>query len=167
MAYSAYVHAAFAGPKGDAVLTQYPSTSYASPKAALAALVTDLVFACPARKKARDLAKSVSDVYLYQFTEVPSYAAALGLGAFHGSEIDSVFGTLRDRTTGTATTEELMLSDAMLGYWSRFAKGGDPNGGGVAWPKYDMAGDASLTLATPIAATTGLKMQKCDFWDSL
>jgi len=55
----------------------------------------------------------------------------------------------------------------MLGYWSRFAKAGDPNGGDVSWPKYDMAGDASLTLASPVAATTGLKMQKCDFWDSL
>ena len=159
VAYSAYVHGAFPGSKGDAVLAQYPSASYPSAKAALAALVTDLVFACPARKKARDLAKEVANVYLYQFTEVPSYAAALGLGAFHGSEIDSVFGTLRDRTAGMATAEEITLSDAMLGYWSRFAKSGDPNGGDVAWPKYDLAGDASLVLATPVAATTGLKMQ--------
>jgi len=66
-----------------------------------------------------------------------------------------------------ATAEEIALSDAMLGYWTRFAKAGDPNGGAVAWPKYDVAGDASLELGTPIAATTGLKMQKCDFWDSL
>ena len=167
VAYSAAVHAAFPGSKGDEVLEQYPSTSYPSAKAALAALVTDAVFACPARRKARDFAKYVANVYLYQFTEVPSYAPAFGLGAFHSSEIDFVFGTLRNRATGMATTEELTLSDAMLGYWSRFAKAGDPNGGDIPWPKYDMAGDASLTLASPITATTGLKMQKCDFWDSL
>jgi para-nitrobenzyl esterase len=168
VAYSAYVHAVFPGAKGDAVLAQYPSSSYASPKAALAALVTDLVFACPARHKARDLVKRVSDVYLYQFTEVPSYAKSLTLGAFHGSEIDFVMGTLRDRKTGAATPDELTLSDAMLGYWSRFAKTGDPNGAAAAaWPKYDATGDASLELATPIAQVSGLKSEKCDFWDSL
>jgi para-nitrobenzyl esterase len=168
VAYRAYVHGVFPGAAGDAVLAEYPSTSYASPKAALAALVTDLVFACPARRKARDFAKSAVDVYLYQFTEVPSYAKMLALGAFHGSEIDFVMGTLRDRTTSTATAEELALSDAMLGYWSRFAKSGDPNGGGAPpWAKYDAAGDASVALASPIAAVTGLKAEKCDFWDSL
>src|SRR5262249_10185500 len=128
--------------KGDAVLAQYPAASYPSPKAALAALVTDLVFACPARHKARDLAKQVDHVYLYQFTEVPSYAKALAIGAFHGSEIDFVMGTLRDRKTGAAPAEEVALSDAMLGYWSRFAKAGDPNGAAApAWPGYDAAGD--------------------------
>jgi para-nitrobenzyl esterase len=167
VAYGVYVHAAFPGARGDAVLAQYPSSAYASPKAALAALVTDLVFACPARRKARDLGKSVANVYLYQFAQVPSFALVLGLGSFHGSEIDSVFGTLRDRTAAMATAEERLLSNAMLGYWSRFARTGDPNGGDVAWPKYSTAGDASLRLASPISAAMGLKMQKCDFWDSL
>jgi para-nitrobenzyl esterase len=167
VAYSAYVHSVFPGAKGDAALAQYPSSSYPSAKAALAALVTDSVFACPARKKARDLAKHV-DVYLYQFTEVPSYAKSLAVGAFHGSEIDFVMGTLRDRKTGAATAEEIALSDAMLGYWTRFAKSGDPNGAAASvWAKYDATGDASLELATPIASVTGLKSQKCDFWDSL
>jgi carboxylesterase type B len=55
----------------------------------------------------------------------------------------------------------------MLGYWSRFAKAGDPNGSAIAWPKYDAARDSNLELAMPIAPETGLKMQKCDFWDSL
>jgi para-nitrobenzyl esterase len=168
VAYSTYVHTVFPGATGDAVLAEYPSASYASAKAALAALVTDLVFACPARRKARDLVKHVSDVYLYQFTQVPSYAKSLALGAFHGSEIDFVMGTLRDRTTVPATTDEITLSDAMLGYWSRFAKTGDPNGGGApAWAQYDATGDANLDLAVPIAPATGLKSEKCDFWDSL
>lgn len=166
VAYRAYVHAAFPGAKGDAVLEQYPSASYATPKAALAALVTDAVFACPARRKARDLVKYLADVYLYQFSEVPSYAGALGLGAFHASELDFVFGTLRDRTIAMPTPEELTLSDAMMGAWSRFAKSADPSDGSVAWPKYDLAGDASFAWATPIAPVIGLKKEKCDFWDS-
>jgi para-nitrobenzyl esterase len=166
--YEAYVRGVFPGAAGDAVLAQYPASSYASPKAALAALVTDLVFACPARRKARDFAKAASDVYLYQFTQVPSYAKALAAGSFHGSEIDFVMGTLRDRSTSTATAEEIALSDAMLGYWSRFAKSGDPNGAAApAWAKYDASADPNLTLAVPIVGATGLKKEKCDFWDSL
>src|SRR6266481_3957558 len=74
---------------------------------------------------------------------------------------------MRDRASGSPPAEELALSDAMLGYWSRFAKAGDPNGSAIAWPKYDAAGDSNLELATPIGSQTGLKMQKCDFWDSL
>jgi para-nitrobenzyl esterase len=149
------------------VIAQYPSASYATPKAALAALVTDAVFACPARKKARDLAKYVPGVYLYQFTQVPSYAAALAIGAFHGGEIDFVMGTLRERTAGMATMDELALSDVMLGSWSRFAKSGDPNDTSAPWPKYDAATDTSIAFGTPISLVTGLKKEKCDFWDAL
>ena len=54
-----------------------------------------------------------------------------------------------------------------VGYWTRFAKAGDPNGAPPAWPKYDATGDANLQFGTPIAPVTGLKAQKCDFWDSL
>lgn len=163
-AYSAYVHGYFPGAKGDAVMAQYPSASYASPKAALAAVVTDSVFACPSRKKARDFAKALPDVWLYQFTQVPSYATNTPFGSFHGGEVDFVLGTLRDRTTGMPTMEELALSDAMMGQWTNLAKNGNP---GAMWPKYDAASDTNITFANPITTAMGLKKQKCDFWDTL
>lgn len=165
-AYEYAIRAAFAA-KADAVLARYPAAAYATPKAALDAVVTDAVFACPARRLVRQVAGGGAAAFLYQFVQVPSYATALGIGAFHGGEIDFVFGTLRSRARGTATAAELALSDAMLGYWTRFAAGGDPGGSGAAaWPRYQTAGDAHLTLGPAVAAGTGLKRADCDFWDA-
>lgn len=167
MQYQAVINAIFMA-NGSAVLAQYPSANYASPKAALDQVVTDAVFACPARRKVRDFAKYQSDVYLYQFDYIPSYAALLNLGSFHGSEIDYVLGTLRDRKMPApmANMQEMTLSDAMSGYWTSFAKTGTPTGA-VAWTKYDAVGDSNITFKAAIATGSGLKKAKCDFWDSL
>jgi para-nitrobenzyl esterase len=164
--YQAAINAGF-GANAAAVLGQYPSSNYPSAKAALDAVVTDSVFACPARRKDRDFAMYQSEVWLYQFQYVPSYATLLGIGAFHGSEIDFALGTLVDRKTAVkANAEEMTLSAAMMGYWTSFAKTGAPNGA-VMWPKYDAASDTSIGFAATITTTTGLKKAKCDFWDGL
>ena len=70
-------------------------------------------------------------------------------------------------TAGMATMDELALSDAMLGSWSRFAKSGDPNDAAAPWPKYDAATDTSIAFGAPVSSVTGLKKEKCDFWDAL
>ena len=56
----------------------------------------------------------------------------------------------------------------MKGYWTRFAKTGDPNGGtATAWPAYTTAQDQHLALGMTIAAGTGHNKAKCDFWDTI
>jgi len=55
----------------------------------------------------------------------------------------------------------------MIGYWTRFAATGDPNGGGaVMWPHYDDA-DQHLALDRTIVARTGTKAAACPFWRTL
>jgi para-nitrobenzyl esterase len=54
----------------------------------------------------------------------------------------------------------------MKGYWTRFAATGDPNGDGAeAWPLYDVAVDAHLSLVDPPQAGVRLGQPACDFWD--
>jgi para-nitrobenzyl esterase len=54
----------------------------------------------------------------------------------------------------------------MLGYWSRFAIGGDPNGASAsAWPSY--IGDAHIVLDTPISAGDGIRTAECDLLDAV
>ena len=57
----------------------------------------------------------------------------------HSSEIAYVFGTLVDKFNSLDPVDE-MLSDAMMRYWTNFAKTGDPNlpdGDGLPrWPKF-------------------------------
>ncbi len=67
-----------------------------------------------------------------------------------------------------ASAGELQLSDAIDGYWSRFAATGDPDGAGaVTWPLYDAAADTVLLLDDVQAAANGVRTAQCDFWAQL
>jgi len=104
-------------------------------KAFDAGAVTDLVFTEPARNLARLHAAAGHPAYLYRFdVSSPANPEPHG-GASHAVERPYVFGNLgilpypaedRDRKT----------ADAMMGYWTAFARSGDPNGQGrPAWPR--------------------------------
>jgi para-nitrobenzyl esterase len=152
----------------DKVLAQYPIDAYPSGRAAWVALTSDALFICPARGIARAAAAGLqAPVYRYLFTHTLSGAAGQALGAFHGLELRWVFGGI---TAGgyRPTAAEQALSDAIIGYWSRFAATGDPNGAGaVVWPAYDPATDSYLGLDETIVAGHGVHTANCDFWNSL
>ncbi|MGE0788457.1 MAG: carboxylesterase/lipase family protein [Sandaracinaceae bacterium] len=157
--YRAAVHARLPGALGDQALALYPSSDFASPRAAFVALTTDAQFVCGARRiaVAADAGQSES-VYRYYFSDrvVPLF------GAFHGAELFYVFGRL-DGLGSTAPAASLGLASEMRAAWTAFADSGNP---GAAWPTYD-ATDPYTELAAPIVMGAGLHTARCDFWDSL
>ena len=80
-----------------------------------------------------------SPVYRYHFelAALPSKYHG-GTAAFHSDDIEYVFGALDTRPGETVRPEDRKLSEQMMGYWTNFARTGDPNGPGLPeWPKYD------------------------------
>ena len=103
------------------------------------------------------VARAGGPTYRYFFSYAADTSPA-GLGAFHASEIPFVFGQ--------SPLPE--LSETVRGYWTRFARTGDPNNASaVDWPRFSMPGEQYLELATPAVAGSNLLTKQCDFWDSL
>ncbi len=142
------------------VLKMFPATTDAQVPAALSNLMTQMDFASFPRFVAGSVAKTKAHSYLYQFTRVPPTADGARLGAYHASELPYVFGNL-DTSLGY-TQKDQDLSKAMMGYWTRFAKTGDPNGDGqTEWPAYG-PGDQNLVLGDQITTDSGLYKAQID-----
>jgi len=83
--------------------------------------------------------------FLYFFDHGYPAADDAGLHGFHASELPFVFGTF-DATPPhwpkiPATPVETKLSDAMIGYWSSFARTGHPKAANEPdWPSFGPTG---------------------------
>lgn len=151
----------------------YPLGNYIAPGAALADAFGDGFLACPTIKAGQLLAATLGStppVYLYQFEfpdapfQVP-LLSSFPLGAFHSGEIQYIFGV--PGAGGTFTADEATLSQTMMGYWTRFAATGNPNGNGLpTWPVLN-ATDQFMGIDVTSAVGTGAQHDDCAFWDSL
>lgn len=96
--------------------------------------LTDLTFQCPAATIAT-LATSSNYPPIYRFyfnATFPKYYPYSELGAYHGGEIEPIFGTYN-----TSRTEFGKVSKSMQGYWTGFAK--DPFAPLKNWPRVEVA----------------------------
>jgi para-nitrobenzyl esterase len=95
-----------------------------------------------------------NSVFVYYFTYTSPYSPI----AIHTAELPFVFGNLVPDpvfgpTEGAPTPQDVAFSNAVVSYWTNFAKTGNPNGIGVpTWPAYTGDGGDFLQLGTSIAA---------------
>jgi para-nitrobenzyl esterase len=102
---------------------------------------TDTYMTEPDRNLARIEAKAGAPVWVYYFSFVPEKTRATSHGAPHTAEIRFVFGGDKQHFA----PEEVALSKSINAYWAAFAKSGNPDSaGGVAWPRFDAAKEASI-----------------------
>jgi para-nitrobenzyl esterase len=170
-AYIAAVHQRF-DPFGTGVANQvlalYPSAAYTNPAYALIAVDTDFNFTCETRNIARAASgASRNPVWRYLYTHAIENSSILhSLRAFHTQELFFVFGDFSG-INYTPTSAEATLSSEMMGYWTRFAATGDPNGSGaVTWPQHD-ANDSMLQIDDNQVAINGYNNTQCDYLSTL
>ncbi len=150
----------------------YPLAAYPSPSVALGALGTDAVFACNARALSGLLAR-FTPTYQYEFND-PNAPLFLGValsfsgGAYHSAELQYLMN-VRDGSLiapGPQNQAQAELSDAMIHYWTHFARTGNPNSPATPfWPQYgpnDLF--QSLEPANPVTRGTFALDHKCAIW---
>jgi len=105
--------------------------------------------------------KDQPSVYTYQFmwgaggakNNVIAYPLNILLGASHAMEIDFVFGTEKASLGALVFNDKnragrVALSNAMMDYWSQFARTGNPNKNGLpVWSPWSNAPGAPKTIA--------------------
>jgi para-nitrobenzyl esterase len=135
----------------DAFLQQYPSSNL---EESVLATTRDALYGWTAERLAIKQTAAGAPAYLYVFDHGYPATDSAGLHGFHASELPYVFGTLGRLSPNwpkpPPTPEEAALSEAMIGYWTSFARTGEPRAAGAPdWRAYGSAGDYMAFRATP------------------
>lgn len=154
------------------VIAEYPLGTSAPVNEAelqLGAAGTDGIFGCTARRAMRALSQYVT-TYAYEFNDenapAPFPHLNFPLGAFHSADVQYLFN--RNGVPATFTPAQQQLSQTMIGYWTQFAKTGDPNASGQpSWAPYVIATDErqSFVPPIPVVKTDYANDHMCAYWD--
>jgi para-nitrobenzyl esterase len=129
--------------------------------------MTDTLFRCPARIAGDWLSQRGVAVWEYQFERpLPGSGST---ATRHSGELPYVFGWAQRAGPGVMGAKyeaaDATLSEQMQGYWTNFARTGNPNGAGLPeWPAYrgktpslmHFTGDGSAAAAGPERTTCSL-----------
>ncbi|XP_067660998.1 crystal protein-like isoform X1 [Haliotis asinina] len=136
---------------------------------ALSEVITDFMFSCPSKLFA-DILSVSKNVWVYRFGQ-PLSIDAWGSATYcvnkacHGVELPFLYDTPRligyDVTSG-----DEKLSSSMIGYWTNFAKYGNPNSLGTLpeWPRYQRnvsSGRMVMVFKEPRVIVKEAENKKC------
>jgi para-nitrobenzyl esterase len=149
------------------ILNEYPLKNFSSPDVALATILTDSGFSCPANI-ASELFSLETPTFAYELNDENAPMLFLPpvsfpYGATHTDELQFLFNFPND----PLSANEQRLATTMKGYWTNFARNGSPNGSGdPGWPALSILADdiQSLNAPTPSVEFNFAQDHKCNFW---
>ena len=177
--YDAAVTDLWGSALGPSVLALYPFANYSFGGVALGASGTDGFFSCPVRNADQLLSRFVT-TYAYEFNDAnaPPPQSTFGglltfpLGAYHTGELQYLFkpADFFGLPVGQLSPKQMKLSDAMISYWTQFAKTGNPNSPNEPeWDPYNPITDEfqSLKPPTPLVESSFDAAHRCSlFWST-
>jgi para-nitrobenzyl esterase len=165
------------------IATLYPVGAFPTPDQGIGSLGTDAIFACAAHF-ADELASPFVTTFAYEFSDpnapqnfLPSPPVTFKTGASHASEIQYLFPEANPSGVGLNLPQvplnpaQQQLSAQMVGYWTQFAKFGDPNSFNPAqphWQHFTTANQVMQSLVPQAVSpeTNFAVAHQCAFWDA-
>jgi para-nitrobenzyl esterase len=154
------------------LVAAYPPRARDDADLALSQVTTDGAFACPGLFLARAAASQPGQaVYQYEFADPDPPGSDIDplmpLDDFHGAEVSYLFDTFQGLRL-TLDAAQAGLSRQMIGYWTAFARTGDPNATGLPrWPAFTSSSQQAQRLTSTGTApfTTFAKDHNCTLWE--
>jgi para-nitrobenzyl esterase len=152
------------------VQARYPVTDDAAAGPALGTVLGDWNWACPTQASERLLAARVP-TYGYEFADPAPPNIVLPdppfpVGASHATEVSYLFDPAGWQVPLTPAQQG--LADAMMRYWTNFARTGNPNGTGLpAWSRYRGRVQSLAPGADGITPADAGRTHRCAFWSTV
>jgi para-nitrobenzyl esterase len=149
------------------VATVYPTANFANgvpnpQTAALARVIGDSRLVCTTFDTAERMAHAGAPVYMYNFDIPVPVAISPTLGATHGSELTSVFGT---SPTFAGDPGGKAVSDLMQRYWTNFARSGNPSAApDPNWPALTESTNVRINFGLQPTIVNDFRATQCAFW---
>jgi len=130
---------------------------------AMVLIGADLSVLCPNRALLRTTSNHSHPLYGYYYAYDET-----GMGAPHGAELESVFGTRNTSLQVQLFSYSALLSEVMRAFWTNFAQTGQPKAPGVPeWKQFGSA-QSEMQLSEVVESSIASKWRtsRCDYWDS-
>jgi para-nitrobenzyl esterase len=143
----------------DKILALYPVKSDDDVYWAAMHLATDAGLGVSAPNQLRGMFNVSSKAWFYHFSHVTPGPRVKTMGVPHAAELAYVFGTL----SRTARKADRDVSDAIIGYWTQFAKSGNPNRPGLPeWRAFEKGNECYLDLGDEITCAKDFKKDRIE-----
>jgi len=153
---------------GAKIRSLYPPSAYDALIWSTVTAATDALRGCPTRRLANAVSQG-APVWSYLYTHIyendPTFAQ---FRAAHVFEEPFLWDNFNFFGPYVPTPSEQILSQRMTGYWTNFAKNGNPNGLGLpTWPQYNSVTEPTLTFDDQIGVISNYHDQQCALLDTI